>query len=717
MQNPESLEHANSSTGRTKNGYVRSCMCGFHDCNRELIWRYLAIGDPLGIVGEYISIPALPINPRSAGQMKTSLFVQMIYNTLGLPIGLAVKQKTLSILHWHPSQRSAMLRSKSKPLTRGLLDPEIDAHLISWLLSEGHLSVDDELHGGFYFNKPTMTNQCIKEELEEQEIKVWTQTGQLLEKVVLANRTVRVAKPPNGKLTFRGLLEEKINAIQNSDRTEPAECVRVVDIPHYIRAKRKQRFERMTSRGQTISIDLNNVGSTLVPMYANGAGNDYHVRPACGRSPSPLCKFNLAFCLDPTVDNLLVTYNRSLEIGTSRERSFVAREGYDFYLDEVGNPCYWFKSKRQGYWLVNDFLSGDVVEKVVIFAKSHQINDIGIYLSILCGFVSKLPKAKKEWDYHIQEGASRQGGRFDQQLALNELFQSDLIYTAACHIGKCLDLKDGRRFLWETWDPFNCVFDCIYERNMQNYRRMQRNMALEGVPHNKHKEHLQYLSRLHKFMIMLWTQQSTDEMSEEIYNQVCYGFHSVTSFLEPLKDLSYTDVMMTLKRAFSSSSLQSIKADSLLQFCLVSHLIYDDDFPCGYEGLALPQVSWKKLSIALIVSGECVAVPVDIHLRRFFGVFATSGDDESDCIEELRVRTKPSIARYTNDFVAEIGQSFDRGSDTSISFALHVLKEVAAKDRRYPSIIKKWMECYKGKSGYLAILKKGEELGFDQFLN
>ena len=108
----------------------------------------------------------------------------------------------------------------------------------------------------------------------------------------------------------------------------------------------------MSSRGQKISIDLNNVGSTLVPMYAYGAENDYNVRPACGRSPSPLCKFNLAFCLDPTVDNLLVTYNRSLEIGTSRERSFVAREGYDFYLDKVGNPCYWFKSKRQGYWLV-----------------------------------------------------------------------------------------------------------------------------------------------------------------------------------------------------------------------------------------------------------------------------------------------------------------------------------------------------------------------------
>ena len=79
-------------------------MCGLHDCTRELIWRYVAIQDPLGIVGKYISIPALPINPESRVQKKkTALFVEMIYNTLGLPIELAVKQKTLSLLHWHPS--------------------------------------------------------------------------------------------------------------------------------------------------------------------------------------------------------------------------------------------------------------------------------------------------------------------------------------------------------------------------------------------------------------------------------------------------------------------------------------------------------------------------------------------------------------------------------------------------------------------------------------
>ena len=121
MQNPTTLEHANGFTGRTIYGKVTTCMCGFHDCTRELIWRYVAIRDPLGIVGTYISIPALPINPQSRVQKKTALFVEMIYNTLGLPIGSAVKRMTLSILHWHPSQRSAMLQSKSKPLMRGLL--------------------------------------------------------------------------------------------------------------------------------------------------------------------------------------------------------------------------------------------------------------------------------------------------------------------------------------------------------------------------------------------------------------------------------------------------------------------------------------------------------------------------------------------------------------------------------------------------------------------
>ena len=102
---------------------------------------------------------------------------------------------------------------------------------------------------------------------------------------------------------------------------------------------------------------------------------------------------------------------------------------------------------------------------------------------------------------------------------------------------------------------------------------------------------------------------------------------------------------------------------------------------------------------------------------KVFGVFVPSCEDITDCIEELRVRTQPHITSYTNDFVAEIGQILDRGSDTSINFALQVLKELVARDRRYPAIIKKWLECYKEKTGYKAVLKNGQEFGFDQFLS
>ena len=109
----------------------------------------------------------MPINPRTEAQKKTAQFVAMIYDTLGLPIRSAVKDMKLSILHWHPRQRTAMLRSKSRALTRGLLEPDTDAQLIRWLLSKGHLSVDDELQGGFYYNKPKRTMQSIEDELEE----------------------------------------------------------------------------------------------------------------------------------------------------------------------------------------------------------------------------------------------------------------------------------------------------------------------------------------------------------------------------------------------------------------------------------------------------------------------------------------------------------------------------------------------------------------------
>ena len=69
-QNPVSLEHANGDSGKIKHGRIISCMCGYQGCSRKLAWRYAAIGDPLGIVGKYINIPALPIEPETEAKKK-----------------------------------------------------------------------------------------------------------------------------------------------------------------------------------------------------------------------------------------------------------------------------------------------------------------------------------------------------------------------------------------------------------------------------------------------------------------------------------------------------------------------------------------------------------------------------------------------------------------------------------------------------------------------
>ena len=289
-QNPASLEHANGYSGKTQHGHITTCMCGYQGCSRKLAWRHAAIGDPLGIVGKYINIPALPIEPETEARKKIAAFVEMVYNTLGLPISLAVNIRKISILHWHPSQRAAMLRTKTKPLTRGLLAPDTDGPLIRRLLSEGHLSVDDELHGGFYFNKPKHTMQNIEAELEEQEIQTWTRSGQLLEKTVLVNQTIRPGKQPDYKSTFRGLLDKKISACA-IDSDEKSCTKPEYYLPFFVRSNERNRFKKIYRRGIKISIDINDVGSTLLPMYASGA--DKGVRPAGGCSPSPLCKFNL----------------------------------------------------------------------------------------------------------------------------------------------------------------------------------------------------------------------------------------------------------------------------------------------------------------------------------------------------------------------------------------------------------------------------------------
>ena len=106
------------------------------------------------------------------------------------------------------------------------------------------------------------------------------------------------------------------------------------------------------------------------------------------------------------------------------------------------------------------------------------------------------------------------------------------------------------------------------------------------------------------------------------------------------------------------------------------------------------------MSIAAIVAGCYIAVPVDSHVRKFYGIYAKSKRDVDldHCADVFKVRTNSKIGRYTNDFIAEFGQIFDRGTDDSIMFVVTVLNELMERNEEYKGIIAKWLSFYETNS-------------------
>ena len=337
--------------------------------------------------------------------------------------------------------------------------------------------------------------------------------------------------------------------------------------------------------------------------------------------------------------------------------------------------------------------------------------EVGTTLSVLCRFVSNLRNAKKEWDVAEELSKSRES-EFEDDIELSNRFLRDLITITASHISGNTDtvynLSEFLRILWETWNPYDKELDFVYSQSMRNYRRQVRHDAVQGVPEDKQTEYQSHLSRLHKILVILLSQELKDEGSENIYRCFSKGFTTLGSFLEPLGQLSSTQLYTVLTDVFSewANGMNAERAQSFLEFCLISHLLFDGSFPATYEGNAFLQIGPKKLSIAMIVDGGYTGVPVDSHVEKFFSIFAKSQaiKDLKRCYEVFRLRTDPKVGRYANDFIAEIGQILGRGTESSIKFAIAVLKELGSISQEYKSIIAKWLGCYKNHTNYEKIL-------------
>ena len=124
------------------------------------------------------------------------------------------------------------------------------------------------------------------------------------------------------------------------------------------------------------------------------------------------------------------------------------------------------KSKCIGW---SGILLEEDIEVVLEFAKEHKLEDLCIYLSVLCRFVSELPQAKDDWDESFKHPGSRMG-RFEARIKLSDEFLSNLVHVTAKCIHGSSDFEHLKRILWETWLFFNPALDCVYSPRMKAHR-------------------------------------------------------------------------------------------------------------------------------------------------------------------------------------------------------------------------------------------------------
>ncbi|EJK77888.1 hypothetical protein THAOC_00248, partial [Thalassiosira oceanica] len=419
---------------------------------------------------------------------------------------------------------------------RGLLT---DGHrpLINEMKDDGSLTGSHQTEGNLYWNIPGGL-EGVDKEVRQMEVDYWFEEGSLVKKIVAANGTQRTTIPYEGE-TLKDIVSEETNKLdENITGVSPDESGNLeVQVINWIRSTKQNRLKNANEKkGILVPLNVNDLASALIPVH-----DSIDSQPANGNLPSPLLRTSRNCNSDNT--------------STVKERVFTEIEGMQLHLDKASNdPIYYSKSKRRGYWLVGDYLLKEDLELILDFTKVHGLYaDLGNILFILCKFVSDIPKAKIVWDT-CKDEAKQQDTDFEEYFDLCDRFQQDLVIIAASHICGNENLSHHltifRRLLWEYWDPFNIAMDCAYQRKMRDHRRSIRQDALRDVAKENQSEVLSHLSGLHKFLMVLVTQQLKDEKTERLYYRLCSGYTTSGSFLKPLRHFSYTQLFRVMDKVF-----------------------------------------------------------------------------------------------------------------------------------------------------------------------
>lgn len=265
-------------------------------------------------------------------------------------------------------------------------------------------------------------------------------------------------------------------------------------------------------------------------------------------------------------------------------------------------------------------------------------------------------------------------------------------------------------------------YDAFFIPEVVAFRKMIRENFLRdrNISSSQIKIHLDKLAALSYLVIMLNSQSMKDEICKTQYYSLINGRHDCLSFIECLRHISISDLVKYYESVMRTTSMQNLKADTLVNCMIALHVIEDGCVPRKGETLgAFHQIKEKKSRVAMNAIGQYIGVGMDIHVRRFMMVvcdylnpkynFCLTDNKKTKIVNNEEVEVHASIQKiidlcglipqhigiHVNDMIGEISQQLQRGGENNDLidgkvWADYVLDAVSASGEKYEYIVSQW---------------------------
>lgn len=357
-----------------------------------------------------------------------------------------------------------------------------------------------------------------------------------------------------------------------------------------------------------------------------------------------------------------------------------------------------FGNHDVAFFRVGDYLSESEIARVVDVCSEFK-HCLPIFLSICCSH--KLAEKFLEIELQKEEKnkQTEQSAEVTNAIALSSSLMKDIMKTLLKNFSQ-FTIDDFERCAWLTWTVGLKSHDKFYPKQMAKKRSrwrlklMQQYMKEHPDVDINEEEVLEEIKLLQSFMIMLITQQSKDiNSSKWMFNRISTNFTTVRSYLEPLKEMSYANLLEVYMEIIRSKALYTQRAATLLNSMVIIECLYGGKVPRTSKQMrAFKQMARKKTVITLSVLGKYLdSVGMDTHVRKIIRACATGTLSDGDVLRAtMGIEADPGA--YFNEISAEIGQAFaDRKKRGAWAKWRPILMEVANENVEYNRALNKWL--------------------------